>query len=182
MLFIGINKIQSCHGPVSGTTVTPLAVATPTDVEKKLAENVKGVIKIDTVKPKRDKKVTAKVLISQDPRCNTCAAKYIQVIDVKTYFGFTNSPKLYLGYTKDTPTVGYAHEFFRWGKTGLNLNVTFPFVGSSLTYDITDNFDLLLGGNIQYVQYNRIGEPSSYYIDTDKMKSVYPLIGAAFFF
>ncbi len=185
-LFYGITRIQGCDSkPVGTVTVEQLKTVTPTTKEKDAVPE--GRTAIGTIKPKiktnldRSVVIDTSIVAHVDSKCNTCPVGYTEVDTVKRKFGFVSYPKFYVGYS-DGLTLGYAHEFFRYGKLGLNATLTLPSVGLGLSHDITNNFFVMAGANIHYVEYNKIDDFSSYKFDVDKMKTVYPLGAFGFHF
>lgn len=193
-LFLGffyyINKIQSCSSIVAKLDNKPIVVpvkdTTLNEEEKKLIPSDKKIERVVKLADKgngpRDKVIIDKIAVLSDPKCVTCTPTVINIVSAKDKFGFTSYPKFYIGHTNSEWTVGYAHEFFRYAKYGLNLNVTFPYVGATITRDLTNNFFVMLGLDVKYVQYNSIDEPGSYHFSSDFYKKQYPLIGCGFFF
>lgn len=188
VVFYYINKIQGCSVPNdNGIIVTPLKTVTPTKDELKLVpkgHSVDGVIKPKLNKNSGDKskKIDTSIIIHRDNSCMTCTAEVLQVDNVTTYLGFTNYPKFYIGYVDSSLNFGYAHEFFRYGKLGLNANISIPYLGLTVSHDITNNFFGYLGGNIKYIQYNNIENLSSYKLSLLELTNIYPAIGVGFNF
>ncbi len=144
---------------------------------------IKGVIKVDTKQGEdKSKKIKTTIVLIEDPKCNTCNPKVAEVTEESTYLGFSFKPKFYIGMTATTPTIGYAQEFFRWGKLSSNLTLGVPTAGLGTSYDITNNFYGIVGANIRYLEYKEVGDISSYNIDASNLTKIYPMIGVGFYF
>ncbi len=162
-----VSKFQGCGFPQENTTViTPLKTVTPTDEDKRIVGPGKeaiGVIKPKDATKRNNKwtKTDTKIIIAADSKCNTCLS-YIQVDKTKTFLGFDFEPKIYLGYTNTGFTLGYDQGIFRYGKTSLDLLISFPTIGAGLSYNLTNNFFILGGALVPYVGYNTYEDTNSY--------------------
>lgn len=194
LLFL-VSKFQSCGGPVTvikhgstETSVTEVKIEKPSKAVEDAVRTTEGkdVTITGTIKLKSmvgdDKsriKTTTIALISD---CITCTARAVLVEESKTFVGFSFRSKLYLGYTNDSTTLGYAQEFFRYGKTSVNGLATLPYLGLGASYDLTNNFFALGGLNVQYLKYNKMEDIGSYHIDLDELKKPYPVVAIGFYF
>lgn len=185
-----IKNLVTVQNGGTSSTVEEKKIETPTkNVEDAIRKTqgpdakIKGVISVDTKQGEdKSKRTKVSVVLVEDAKCNTCSPRVVQIDESTTFIGFSFRPKFYLGMTQQTPTLGYAQEFFRWGKVTSNLTLGFPSAGLGLGYDITNNFYGIAGANVRYMEYKEIGDISSYNVDTTELTKIYPMIGIGFYF
>lgn len=191
LLFLVMNKINSCNNNVPIFEQPIHVVSQLTPVPQNVGDTAKvpdgrkiESVYVPTVKiaSPRDKKITARYIIHSDPKCLTCTPGVTEDVSIKTKIGFVFEPKVYIGYTNGGGTGGLGLGLFRYGKTGLDLLVTLPYIGGGLSYLITDNFFVLGGANIKYISYNSYEEVGTYSIDLGAAQKVLPILGAGFYF
>lgn len=184
-LFI-IFKVQSC-GPVGngggGTIVVvhPGTKQTPTEADKNAVPKgttITAKTTLETVTKKPGYKKNTSVLVYVDSSCNTCTG--ITLIDTySAKFGFYFEPKFYLVRGLDYWSPGLEVGAFRYYRYSLNAMVSCPYLGLGINYDLTNNFSILAGGDIQYVT-------ASDWTDLGGVKfgveGVSPVLGVAFGF
>ncbi len=182
---IVINEFQSC-GLINkpGTTIVqPLKTYTPTAEERAVipaGDTAIGSIHIPKARvPNRWHNTNSTVVVSTDSKCNTCPAHYTEITKVKTYIGLSLAPKFFLGYSNNGLQFGYDQELFRVSRFSLDGLVSFPSVGVSIDYNITNNFFVLGGLNYNYLSYSDIRDISTY---TFKLGGLGPIVGVGFYF
>lgn len=185
-----IAKAQSCSSFFfnnNGTTVViPVKTVEPNKDDLAVVPPDKKIDKVvrlgDTPVRRRGTNIENRVIVVSDPKCTTCTVDVIHTIKVTSKFEFGNYPKFYIGLAGTDVNFGYAHEFVRYDKYGLNAMVTLPYIGLSLSRDITNNFYGYLGVQLKYIQYNSIDKVDSYVYDPEFYKKPYPALGVGFFF
>lgn len=187
-LVLVVVTVKSCkpdNTPVN-TIVLPALQVTPSSDDKKnvpAGHDIVTVIKprVTPVSAPWEKKDT-KIIVHKDSKCNTCTAEYTEVITTKQYRGFSFKPKFFLGYANASLIPGYDQEVFRIGKTTVDLLASMPYAGVGLNYNLTPGFFAGVAGQIQYLKYKDMADPSTYSFDIDSWKTVYPGIQIGFHF
>jgi len=193
LLVFVINKMNSCGkinipsviGGQAATVVIPLTPTAPTSddyVHVPTGATITAVVKPTVpIATGIGQTASVSIIVYTDPKCNTCTG-YQQVVVVKEKIGFVLEPKAYFGYTDTRTVIGLGLGLFRYGKTSLNALLTVPYVGLGAGYNITNNFYILAGVNSRYLDYNSIGDISSWKLNTADITKIQPLIGVGFHF
>jgi hypothetical protein len=171
---------------IPGGTVVAAKTVTPTSSDwQKIPTGNTITAKVIIPKPKPNKPgidTNTSVIVSVDPKCNTCNTSVVVVETDSIKFGFYNEPKLFVGRTVDLWTIGVEVGSLRWYRYSLNVLLTMPYFGLGLNYDITENLSLIGAANIRYLQFKQYNDISSYKFGITQPLYVEPMLGVAFAF
>lgn len=184
IVFTGINRCNKSPVNINPPIINVLQAKTPTTQEQQVVPQ--GHVAVVTIKPKkvveqRWERIDTSIVVSVDQKCNTCVA-YTQIDNTKTFIGFSFVPKVYLAYVNDEFSLGYDQEIFRIAKFSFDGLISFPYLGIGSSYNITNNFFVIGGLQIKYIQYESIDKIGTYWFSVNELKKIYPLIGLGFNF
>lgn len=196
ILLYGISKIQSCNPiipigpglnpfkPVASPVVTPATIVTPSKNDQAnvpVGNIIKEVIipKHETTRPQKGYVEKERILVSVDPKCNTCIA-HTSVLTTYRYFGFDFEPKLYMGIVQGKGILGYDQGIIRYTNFTFDWMFTFPYTGPMIGYNITNNLSALAGANIKYLNCDDCSVVKDLKLATSI--DLYPAVGIGFAF